>query len=169
MSANYFVNTTSHAKWWKKTPCKLLAKASIFISYLPDRLLKFWLLYHCYSGKRRIANRFSISSLVGITRSAPFLVVITDAATFAKVSISFNLWDYWIWQFPDCQRGNPSNHNRWSADWCNCQNRHGSPGPADGWAEKTCSQFYDRILQDRLVFQICVSSCLIKNYNYTPQ
>ena len=32
-----------------------------------------------------------------------------------------------------------------------------------------CSQFYDRILQDRLVFWICVSSCLIKDYNYTPQ
>lgn len=31
-----------------------------------------------------------------------------------------------------------------------------------------CSRFYDRILQDRLVFRICVSSCLIKDYNYTP-
>ena len=37
----------------------------------------------------RSISRFWISSLVGITRSAPFLVVITEAAAFANVSISF--------------------------------------------------------------------------------
>ena len=47
------------------------------------------LFFSTHYSAARSTSRFWISSLVGITRSAPFLVVITEAAAFANVSISF--------------------------------------------------------------------------------
>ena len=52
------------------------SRGSSLLSYNRFLFYTFWI-------------KFLISSLVGITRSAPFLVVIRDAAAFAKVSISF--------------------------------------------------------------------------------